>query len=210
MNIDKYKIWTNYINKDNLITNNHFTFIQIPKTSCTNVLVNCHKQNLTKLLDCYRHEGLLYLENVIDITLPIYTIVRNPYQHILSYFFHQLLHKEYTLNENIDIIENFENFVKLNVNNIHLQQIRYLKSNKDIKVKIFKFENHNLNQYIIDNHGINLNLDKTHYNRNVLRDKYDHINIKKFFRNDDIINLVKKERSEEFTNFGYSDNINDA
>ena len=84
---------------------------------------NCIKKNLTQLLPCYRHEGLLFIEQYIyDTNLPIYAIVRNPFVHIHSWFFHRIRHNEIKIDPSISIITNFENFCKRDCNNVHLQQ----------------------------------------------------------------------------------------
>ena len=99
-------------------------------------------------------------------------------------------------------------FVREEVNNIHLQQCRYIKSNKNIKVKLFKFENKDIYKYLEDNYGIKFNI-HNYVNSNPLKNKYKHINIKKFFANDDIVKLILKYRKEEFEMFGYSTKIED-
>ena len=87
--INLNKLWNiSFIESDTIVLNEHFCFIQIPKTSSTNFMINCIKKNLCQLLPCYRHEGLLFIEQYIyDTNLPIYTIVRNPFVHIYSYFY---------------------------------------------------------------------------------------------------------------------------
>ena len=209
-----YKIWNNN-NKDNIVLNNHFCFIQIPKTASSNFLEQSIKKNLVKTLPCYRHEGLLYIEQFItNPKLPIYAIVRNPFTHIYSYFFHRLQHEEIKLNPNFDIIKNFEEFCKSNINNIHLRQCDYIKSNKNFKVKFFKFEDMNstnsINDYIIKTHNIDLELKKTHYNKNTLNEYNKNSDkIKSFFKNKNIVDLIIEKRKEEFKQFNYSTNIND-
>lgn len=207
--IDKYKIFPIYENeKYDLVVNDYFVFIQIPKTSSTNVLRKCKDLDLTKKLPCYRHEGLEYLETIINIRVPVYTIVRNPYRQIHSWFFFKLKDGYFKINNNLDIVQNFEIFVKEQINNIHLNQCKYIKSNKNVQVKIFKYEENKFNDYLIKNHNIDLKLNETHYNTNEL--KYLCTTpIKEFFRNKDILNLIKNSKKEEFQQFQYSDDIND-
>lgn len=207
--MESNKIW-NKPNKDSIVLNKHFCFIQIPKTSSTNVLINCEKKNLTQKLPCYRHEGLLFIEQYIyDKNLPIYAIVRNPFCHIHSYFFHTILHNEIKIDKSISIVTNFENFCKRKYNNLHLRQCDYIKSNKNLKVKFFKFEEgvDKLNDHILKTHNINLNLTKTQYNKNPIKEK--EIDIKSFFKNKEIVDLIIKTRHKEFELFNYSTNIND-
>ena len=112
------------------------------------------------------------------------------------------------MNNNLDIVQNFEIFVKEQINNIHLNQCKYIKSNKNAQVKIFKYEENKFNDYLIKNHNIDLKLNETHYNTNEL--KYLCTTpIKEFFRNKDILNLIKNSKKEEFQKFQYSDDIND-
>ena len=105
--LNKLKIWQT--NDENvIILNKYFLFIQIPKSSSTTVLHVCQNEKLTTKLPCYRHEGLLYLENFIDSRLPVYAVVRNPYTQIFSYFFHRLRYAEISLNNAITLKENFK------------------------------------------------------------------------------------------------------
>ena len=205
MNFEHLKIFQGDYKKRALVSNKYFTFIQIPKTSSTSVFNCCREKGLIKKrINCCHHEGLLYLENIIDISLPVYAIVRNPFSHIHSFFFHQIKMEELTLDSNISLISNFENFVKREVNNIHLQQCRYLESNKGIQVKIFKFENNDFNDYLIQRHNLNLGLDKYQANYNPKKNRQ--IPIIDFFKNPEIINLIVRERQKEFRDFGYSIN----
>ena len=201
MDIEKLKLWEfqNKNNKHNIIINDKFVFIQIPKTSSTVIFNICHQNNLTISLNCYRHEGLLYLENFIKNNIPIYTIVRNPFSHIYSYFFHKLNLNEVELDQNLNLIQNFENFVRIYVNNIHLRQCDYLKSNMGNKVKIFKYENLNIYNYLCSNKITNKNE----------IDIYKKKDIKSFFINKEIVDLIIKNRINEFKIFNYSTDIND-
>lgn len=214
LEINSKKLWK--IDSDSIqntiILNKHFCFIQIPKTSSTNFLNNCKnkKENLTQLLPCYRHEGLLFIEQYIYNTdLPIYTLVRNPFCHIHSYFFHCIRYNQTIINKSISLVSNFENFCKKMYNNVHLSQCDYIKSNKNLKVKFFKLEEcvGKLNDHILKTHNINLNLNETHYNKNPKKNK--EIDIKSFFTNKEIIDLIIKARRKEFELFNYSTNIND-
>lgn len=210
LEINSNKLWTN-CELDNIVLNKHFCFIQIPKTSSTNFLNNCinKKENLTQLLPCYRHEGLLFIEQYInDNNLPIYALVRNPFSHIHSYFFHQIRHNEIKIDQSISIVTNFENYCKINYNNIHLRQYEYIKSNKNLKVNFFKLEEgvDKLNEHILKTHNINLNLNETHYNENPNKNK--EIDKKSFFTKKEIIDLIIEARHKEFELFNYSTDIN--
>lgn len=196
-----------------VIINNHFTFIQIPKTSSTNVLKQCRKLNMTRRHWCYRHEGLPYLEHFINKTLPVYAIVRNPFDHALSYYFHQVARKEFY--KDTDLIKGFRNFVSSNLNNIHLNQCAYIKSNKGIKVKLFRYENKDLNRYIMRQHGINLQLNKFKYNQGSKSNTASKlksncgISIQQFY-NKRIASMIVKARHNEFDTFKYSTSVLDT
>ena len=198
-NTDKYII----------VLNKHFCFIQIPKTSSTNFMMKCREKNLIRYLPCYRHEGLLFIEQYIfDKNLPVYAIVRNPFCHIHSYFFHKINNNEIKIDTSISIVTNFENFCRKNYNNLHLRQCDYIKSNKNLKIKFFKFEEgvNKINDYILKTHNINLNLGETHYNKNPKKEK--DIDIKSFFTDKEVVDLIINARHKEFELFNYSTNIN--
>ena len=152
--MEKYKLYKDKNGIFDHIINNKFVFIQIPKTSSTSILQLAYRNDLIKKQNGYRHECLAYLENFFDSKLPVYAIVRNPFMHIHSYFFHRVRHNEITLNKDISLIKNFENFVRKDVNNVHLRQYDYIKSNKGIKVNIHKFENNNLMDYLVKTHKL--------------------------------------------------------
>jgi hypothetical protein len=209
-NFKDLKIWKHHKNTHRIVLNKHFLFIQIPKTSSSSILKSCIKKGLVVTnMNCYRHEGLLYLENFIDEKLPVYAVVRNPFNHIFSYFFHKVRWNEIKLDDTISLKENFENFVIDNVNNDHLRQCDYIKSNKNIKVNLVKFEDKNIANIL--NNKFNVKLDENNIvNENdcpkYIESKKD---IKSFFTNPKIIDLIIKERSNEFETFKYSTNVND-
>ena len=208
MLFDNLKLFKNHLNNGNnkIIINDKFIFIQIPKTSSTVIYNICTKSNLVKDIGCYRHEGLLYIEKFMKKEIPVYAIVRNPYSHIYSYFFHRINKKELILDNNLNLIENFENFVKNNINNVHLRQCDYIKSNKGIIVTIFKYEDKKIYNYLYNTYNL-INENKI-INENKLP-IYKKENIKEFFINKDIVNLIIENRKEEFKMFNYSKNIKD-
>jgi len=204
-------LW-NKKNMNDFVINDFFVFIQIPKTSTTNIHNCCIQKKLVKKIPCYRHEGLLFIEQFIENkNIPVYSIVRNPFTQILSYFFHQLNWKELLLDKNLSLIENFNVFVKKEINNVHLRQCDYLKSNKNIKVKIFKFENKDFNEFIKQTYNIDLELNLTNHNFNnykkIVMEIYN-LTEKDFFQNKEIVDLIIKERKKEFKEFNYSKDIN--
>jgi hypothetical protein len=206
---DNFKIFNKYNNQKNtIILNKYFLFIQIPKTASTSVL-NCCKQNsMTKELPCYRHEGLLYLENFITKKLPVFAVVRNPFTQIFSYFFHRIKYKELILTNNLSLKENFEQFVIKEINNSHIRQCDYIKTKKNIYVNIIKFEDNNIIDIL--NTNFNLNFSNNKLNENEITEYIEaKKNIKDFFTNPDIVKLITEERKKEFELFGYSKNVND-
>ena len=202
------KIFKNYNNNNTIILNKHFLFIQIPKTSSTTVLHCCKKQSLVTELPCYRHEGLLYLENFIDKKLPVFAVVRNPFTQIFSYFFHRIKYKELILDNNLSLKENFENFVVKEINNNHLRQCDYIKTQKKINITFVKFEDKNIIDVL--NSKFKLNFFNKKINNNDISEYIEaKKNIKSFFTNPDIVNLIVTERTKEFELFGYSKDVND-
>jgi len=207
---NRLKIFNNELNnnKNTIILNKHFLFIQIPKTSSTSVLHYCKKDSMTKELPCYRHEGLLYLENFINSKLPVFAVVRNPFTQIFSYFFHRIKYKEFILDNNLSLKENFEQFVVKEINNNHVRQSDYIKTNKNTIVNLIKFEDNNVIDIL--NSRFKLNIPNKKINENVIPEYIEaKKNIKGFFTNPDIVKLIIEERKKEFELFGYSKDIND-
>jgi hypothetical protein len=206
-NISNLRIWywwKEYSLNTTIVLNDRFLFIQIPKTMSTNILNNCERRDM----DCYRHEGLGYLENFIEPTLPVYAVVRNPYTHIFSFFFFSLKLEEYKLDTTRSLKENFESFVIQRIDtDVHFNQVRYITSNKGIHVKIFKFEDNNFVTFLNETHG--LNLDPNYKSNENVHPLYleNKSNIVDFF-SENLIQLVTSHRKREFEMFGYSTDIN--
>jgi len=158
-------------------------------------------------MNCDRHEGLAYLETFITKPdLPVYAIVRNPYTHLCSYFFHCLKHGKYVLDNVLTLKQNFENFAKTNVNDTRLRQCDYIKSNNGINVKIFKFEESNFIDYLNQTHGLNLDkFTRSNENNHPLYNKSPKAIINLFSQL--VVELVQKHRYREFEMFGYSTDI---
>lgn len=205
---NKYNKYNDKDDKNTIILNEHFLFIQIPKTSSTTVLHCCKKQSLVTEMPCYRHEGLLYLENFIDNKLPVFAVVRNPFTQIFSYFFHRIKYKELILDNNLSLKENFENYVVKEINNNHLRQCDYIRTKKRISVFLIKFEDKNIIEIL--NSKFNLNFLNQKINNNDIPEYIEaKKNIKSFFENPDIVKLILTERKKEFELFGYSKDVND-
>ena len=218
----KLRIWVSPIMKKkfketnkrwvgDIILNKHFLFIQIPKTGTQSLVKACKEQNLIKRMEgCHNHEGLLYLENFIKNDLDIYTIVRNPFTHFLSVFFHRLRWKEIPYEQSKTVKENFELFVSKNIDDIYTNQCKFIKSNKNNKVHIFKFEDQNHIKYL--NNKYDLNLKETYhinknFNKHYIKNKETLLD---FYSNKDIVNLIITKRKLEFETFNYSTDINDV
>ena len=200
------RIWTNR-RKGSIIMNKHFLYIQIPKSGSTSVLNACKSAGLTRDMECCKHEGLLYLEQFINKDLPVYANCRNPFTHMFSYFFHKIHFERMDVDENNLKLE-FEKFVRKRINNKHLRQYDYIRSNKNTKVTLVKLEKNDLIPTL--NQRFNLKLSDGHDNRNKNKlYKLHKPNIKDFFTNKEIVNLIITAREKEFTNFKYSTNISD-
>ena len=181
-----------------IIVNDKFIFIQIPKTGSTSIYDECTKNKLVTSLNCYRHEGLNFILQINKNykELPVYCVVRNPFEQIVSWYLHcKRVH-------NIKL--EFNNWLKENINDVHLSQSDYILVNNKIpdNVKIFKFENgiDKIVEYLNKTH--NLNLKTLDLNKN---EKY---NWKDYYKNKKNIDIVVKHREKEFKLFNYPTNIN--
>lgn len=212
---ESLKIWNNGA-KHWIVLNDRFAFIQIPKTSSTSVQTACKAYKdarLGKNLPAYRHEGLEYLEQFMkDPSPPVYAIVRNPYLHAISYFFHRLRLDETKADANLTLHENFERFLEDHVNNPHLQQARYLRSRKGIKPRLFKMEEDGtraLIEHINREHGLALKIEHANGHSVAGYDKTSKEALLAFYAGARARDLVREARREEFATFGYSDNVDD-
>ena len=118
-----------------------------------------------------------------------------------SYFFHCIDRKE--IKVNVDLKQSFEDFVKDNIDNVHVRQYDYIHSNKGINVKIFKFENNNFIDFL--NKTYSMSLDKyevLNENKHPLYNKSKQGIINMFSEN--TIKLIQVHRKKEFEMFGYS------
>jgi hypothetical protein len=194
--------WDEYIPNTVILLNENFVVIQIPKTSTTMLLNSIKGRDM----DCYRHEGIRYIENFIRHDLPVYAVVRNPYTQIYSYFFHCVDRNGFKLDDNLTLKENFTVFVKLNINDTHVRQYDYIRSSKCTNVKIFKYEENNFVDYL--NQKYNLSIDKSiklNENKNPMYDKSKETIIS--FFSQELVELIQKHRVNEFEMFGYSKEI---
>ena len=159
--------------KYDVVINEHFIFIQIPKTGTSSIVSELKKIGLTKNIKCYRHEGLKYIQHLYhNKNIPVYAIVRNPYRQTLSYFFHRINYDEITINKN-NIIQEFRKWCKESKigSNLHLLQSKYLNTENKIiakNIQIFKFEENGVQffiQYLNKIHNLHLN-PESHSNKN--------------------------------------------
>lgn len=208
--IDEYRLWKGpWFEKDHtLVVNPHFCFIQIPKTASTTMVDACKRLDLVTTLKCFRHEGLLYLEQFIPLELPVYAIVRNPFAHIHSYFFHKIHFGELTLDADRSLIDQFQDFVRkipTLPDELHLRQVDYLKTTRGKSVTVFKFENglQPIRDHILEKHGVDLKF--LHGMLNKQKDRT--IPIKQFFSDPEIVDIVVSLRKAEFELFNYSTSI---
>ena len=190
-------------NGDELIINDKFIFIRIPKTGSTSLLVECRNKNLTSSHTCYTHEGIVYISKTIPnfYKRDIYCVVRNPFQQVLSWYMHcyRNLPKR-PMSFNAWLKEGS------GLNNVHTRQADYVLINNKIppNLKIFKFEDGL--QPIINflNNKYNLNLNVLHSNSNP---RYISNNWKNHYSNPENIKLVLESKKREFELFGYSTKI---
>ena len=136
------RLWPRFPGPDQAIVNEKFAFVQIPKTGSSSILHSCAELGLTRYLPGYRHEGLAFLSRFIPAGVPVYACVRNPYDQVLSYFFHQINYGELKVDES-DVPAAFGRFCKEQLQNTHLRQADYLKSGNGVfseQVQLFKFE----------------------------------------------------------------------
>ena len=197
-----------------VVINDKFIFIQIPKTGSTSVVTELKNINLTKFIKCFRHEGIRYIQHLYqNKNLPVYAIVRNPYRQVLSYFFHRINYGEIFVDKN-NIIWEFRKWCRESElsKNIHLLQNKYLETNNQIvkeKIKVFKFEDgiDFFIDYLNMHHDLNLDTN-IHTNVNKVTE-YKNIPFLDFF--DDVtINIIKRDLKNQFELFQYSTDIKKA
>ena len=190
-------------NSDQLIINDKFIFIRIPRTGTTSLFTECKKHHLIRNYTCYTHEGIVYISNTIPhfYKRDIYCIVRNPFQQVLSWYM-------YCNRNNVNITESFNKWLKRGVglNDVHTRQADYVLINNKIppNLKIFKFEDglESIIKFLNDKY--NLNLNTLHINSNpTYNPKY----WKNYYSNRENIKLVLESKKREFELFGYSSKI---
>ena len=205
-------------NKKSIISNEYFTILRIPKNMSTSIYSSCKDLNLVKYYPCYGHEGLYFLENYIDINLPVYCIVRNPFNYIYTLFFHLI--DIYINKNNINFNKNFNKsplirnkslkylFEKMiNKNNNKLDIL-----NKNIMIKGFRYfvENYidniySQSSYIKSNKNIKVKYFKIEDNtfNNYILNKYN-INLKLNQYNSNVNNIKKNYDIKDFFNDQYT------
>ena len=197
-----------------VVINDKFIFIQIPKSGSTSVVTELKNINLTKFIKCFRHEGIRYIQHLYqNKNLPVYAIVRNPYRQVLSYFFHRINYGEIFVDKN-NIIREFRKWCRESElsKNIHLLQNKYLETNNLVvkeKIKVFKFEDgiDFFIEYLNTHHDLNLDTN-IHTNVNKVTE-YKNIPFLEFF-DEATINIIKRELKKQFELFQYSTDIKKA
>ena len=202
------------IDSYDLVINDKFIFIQIPKTGTSSVVSELKNINLTKNIKCFRHEGIRYIQHLYENKkLPVYAIVRNPYRQVLSYFFHRINYGEIFVDKNKIVFE-FRKWCKESElsKNIHLLQNKYLETNNPVvkeQIKVFKFEDgiDFFIEYLNKNHNLSLNT-KFHTNVNKVSE-YKNVPFLDFF-DQATIDIIKRDLKSQFDSFQYSMDIKKA
>lgn len=214
LNVALWKQTREQVELHDVVINDKFIFIQIPKTGTTSVVTELKNINLTKFIKCFRHEGIRYIQHLYqNKNLPVYAIVRNPYRQVLSYFFHRINYGEIFVDKNKIILE-FRKWCRESElsRNIHLLQNKYLETNNSVvkeKIKVFKFEDgiDFFIDYLNTHHDLNLNTN-IHTNVNKVTE-YKNIPFLDFF-DEATINIIKRDLKNQFESFQYSMDIKKA
>ena len=214
LNVALWEQTREQIELHDVVINDKFIFIQIPKSGSTSVVTELKNINLTKFIKCFRHEGIRYIQHLYqNKNLPVYAIVRNPYRQVLSYFFHRINYGELFVDKN-NIICEFRKWCRESElsKNIHLLQNKYLETNNQIvkeKINVFKFEDgiDFFIEYLNTHHDLNLNTN-IHTNVNKVTE-YKNIPFLDFF-DEATINIIKRDLKKQFEIFQYSTDINKA
>ena len=200
---------------DPVVIHPKLVFIQIPKTGSTSLYREMIRLGLTVRVHCYRHEGIVYLQAFLRNTnQPIYTVVRNPFSHVLSYFFHQLRHGEITHDPSRSIQQEFRDYCRRIIpTNVHVRQSAFLHTNDSAirdRIYYFKMEDgiDNIVHYLNKHHD--LTMETRHENKNsiqgydtspqFLHDVYDK----------ETEAWVRTHLATEFSMFHYSSHLHDV
>ena len=190
-------------------------FIHIPKTGGTNI-ENCIKQKYKQTLYSGRTNLLKYPYNNLSLqhqfyntiynnrdklninfnNIKIFTVVRNPYDRIISdLFFKKIIKKDYTSEQVYDKIVN-DYLNRYDLDNHNVSQYKFI-TDENLKlipnIKIFKCENLNeinddLNKFI----GFDINIKKNNVNKDY-----------SMYLNNDSIDLINKKYKKDFELFNY-------
>ena len=140
----------------------------------------------------YKYRNLL---NINFKNIKIFTIVRNPYDRIISdLFWYRLIRKDFTAEQVYKIIKN--DYIGKNFDNHNRPQYKFI-TDKNFKlfknVKLFKTETLNQdNQKLNDYLGININIKINNINKDYSR-----------YLNKDSINLINYYYKYDFKIFNY-------
>ena len=190
-------------------------FIHIPKTAGTSIgtLFDENYEQKSIILDQFKHNTFIEYENLLQNNLnkyAIFSVVRNPYDRIFSYFKYHLERDAKFSNLKVEIakesntLSQFNLYLDLTLNNkvlgykgkpylVSKTQTSFLLNNNnriDSRITILKYEN--LNEEIP-------NLPKINVSKNNI--------IKKDIYNKQNLEIIKKHFLEDFINFDYSTEI---
>ena len=195
-----------------ILENKKLAFIHIPKTSgssLTKIFYPLMSNNKNLLLDGNGWQGTFhigYQHDTIDESLDniknfkelnFITIVRNPYDWIASIWYN-LYKKKYP------IFKDYLNSDKIKIYYNKNNQSDFIKNNKNIKVKYYKFEENPIKK-ICNNYSIDY--DNSIHLLNHKRDK-----IKLYNYDLNMIKIVNKLLYDDFINFNYEilNNVHDV
>ena len=64
LNVALWEQTREQIELHDVVINDKFIFIQIPKSGSTSVVTELKNINLTKFIKCFRHEGIRYIQHL--------------------------------------------------------------------------------------------------------------------------------------------------
>ena len=198
---------------------NTHTFLCIPKASSTmveNCLLYCltNKNVVDKNPPTYLHYNWEDIKSNVNENTILFTIIRNPFDWYVSYYFHEKQYKNYPIRQkktdfNLDlIIADFRDWVKNNPG-LYKNTIKRIVP-QDKQVTYLKFEDRDSIQNYIDSiagcHCRNpdrLNMSSIKFSLQTLyRDAPETI-VKNNFYNDETIEFITTNDSSVFTTHNY-------
>lgn len=184
-----------------IIINDKFLFIQIPKNGSSSILKSCREKKLTKKINCFKHEGVDYLSKINDLSkIDVLTTIRNPFSRLVSFHLHH--NKNIKIKESIKIfkIDVKKLFKNKNWGEFYFSQIEYLKINNTYKENIKKYKIEKGMCKIIEEINENYKIELKPNNINKHVEEYDF----RDFYDSSTIDFVINEFEEEFVKLNYS------